>query len=81
MSQEFVLMDRPNQNWLYNCDYVLEIARPKNEVPHFLPGTNPFLSDTARDYALPLEPTRGGAETMYPEYMTKLKTMTPVTAK
>jgi hypothetical protein len=81
MSQEFVLMDRPNQNWLYNCDYVLEIARPKNEVPHFLPGANPFLSDTARNYALPLEPTRGGAETMYPEYMTKLKTMTPVTAK
>jgi hypothetical protein len=81
MSQEFVLMDRPNQNWLYNCDYVLEIARPKNEVPHFLPGANPFLSDTARNYTLPLEPTRGGAETMYPEYMTKLKTMTPVTAK
>ena len=36
MSEEFVLMERGNQNWLYNCEYAMEIARPKNEVPHFL---------------------------------------------
>jgi hypothetical protein len=24
-SQEFVLMDRGNQNWLYNCEYVMEV--------------------------------------------------------
>jgi hypothetical protein len=75
MSQEFVLMDRPNQNWLYNCDYVLETSRPKNDVPHYLPGTNPFLTETAEKYRIPVEATRGGAETMYPEYMAKLRAM------
>ena len=76
-SEEFVQMDRPNNNWLYNCDYVLEIARPKNEVPHFLPGTNPFLTEFAERWGIPVEATRGGAETMYPEYMAKLKTLPP----
>ena len=78
MSQEFVLMDRPNQNWLYNCEYVMEVARPKNDVPHFLPGTNPFLSEYLDEATrFRSRPTRGGAETMYPEYRAKLKTMKP----
>ena len=25
LSQEFVLMERGNQNWLYNCEYVMEV--------------------------------------------------------
>ena len=33
-----------------------------------------------RRTSLPFEPTRGGAETMYPEYMLKLQKMTPATA-
>ncbi len=80
-SQEFVLMDRPNNNWLYNCEYVLEVVRPKNEVPHFLPGTNPFLTEFAEKWRIPIEATRGGAETMYPEYMAKLKTLPPPVKK
>ena len=27
-SQEFVRMERGNQNWLYNCEYAMEIPRP-----------------------------------------------------
>ena len=38
-SQEFVLMDRGNQNWLYNCEYAMEVPKPKNNVPYFLDGT------------------------------------------
>jgi hypothetical protein len=72
-SQEFVLMDRGNTNWLYNCEYVLEIPKPKNDVPHFLPGKNPFLSDFSKKFGLPLEAVWGGSETMYPEYMPKLE--------
>jgi len=77
MSEEFVVMDRPNQNWLYNCDYVMEVARDKNDVPHFLPGKNPFLTEFAEKHGIPAEAVLGGPETMYPEYMTKLKSMPP----
>ena len=76
-SQEFVLMDRPNTNWLYNCDYVLEVSRSKNDVPHFLPGKNPFLTEFAERHGIPVEATRGGAETMYPEYMARVSAMKP----
>jgi hypothetical protein len=36
-SQEFVIMERNNTNWLYNCEYAMEVPTDKNEVPHFLP--------------------------------------------
>jgi hypothetical protein len=41
-------------------------------VPHYLPGANPFLHETADKYGIPFEATRGGSETMYPEYARKL---------
>jgi hypothetical protein len=47
-------------------------------VPSHLPGSNTFLREFAAKFNLPFEPTRGGAETMYPEYMTKMQTMAPV---
>ena len=37
-------------------------------VPHHLPGTNPFLKEFSERYNVPYPATRGGAETMYPEY-------------
>jgi cyclase len=75
MSEEFVQMDRGNQNWLYNCEYAMEIDRPKNEVPHFLEDANPSLKEYADRYGIPLEAARGGAETTYPEYMGTLRSM------
>ena len=74
-SQEFVSMDRGNQNWLYNCDYAMEVPKPKNDVPHFLPGQNPFLRDFAVKFGLPFEAVWGGAATTYPEYMPTLEKM------
>jgi hypothetical protein len=74
-SQEFVLMERGNQNWLYNCEYAMEVPKSKNEVPHFLPGENPFLKDFANKYGLPFEAVWGGAETTYPEYQSKVEAM------
>jgi hypothetical protein len=43
-TQEFVVMDRGNTNWLYNCETAEEVPRLKHDVPNFLPGTNPNLT-------------------------------------
>ncbi len=59
----------------YPCEPVEEILRPKGEIPHHLPGTNPFLAEYAKAHSIPLEAARGGAETMYPEYLKKLAAM------
>jgi len=46
-----------------------EIERPAGEVPHHLPGANPFLEDYAARNNLPARAVRGGAETALPEYL------------
>lgn len=58
----------------YPCDAVVEVPRPKGQVPHHLPGRNPFIEDFAKKHHLPVEATRGGAETALPEYMRKFAT-------
>lgn len=61
---------------VYPCESgVEEIVRPAGVVPHYLPGTNPFLTEFATKYGLPQEAARGGAETMYPEYQKKLRAL------
>jgi hypothetical protein len=59
----------------YPCEAVEEIVRPKGEIPHHLPGQNPFLTEYAKAHGIPAEAARGGAETMYPEYRKKLREM------
>jgi hypothetical protein len=54
---------------------VNEVNRRLGDVPHHLPGQNPFLDEFARRSGVPFEATRGGAETMYPEYMEKVAAM------
>ena len=51
---------------LFPCTIIEENAT--TVVPHFFPGENPYLSEFADEYGLPYEGTRGGAETLYPEY-------------
>lgn len=53
---------------IFGCEYAPELPRPAGEVPHHLPGKNPYLREFADWYGLPFEATRGGAETLYPEY-------------
>jgi hypothetical protein len=48
-------------------------GRPDAFVPHFLPGANPYLHETSERFGIPYEATRGGRETMYPEYARKLR--------
>jgi hypothetical protein len=50
-------------------------------TPHFLPGANLHLKDFAEHVGLPFEATRGGRETVYPEYQRTLKAMIDAQAK
>jgi hypothetical protein len=59
----------------YPCEAVVEIDRAIGAVPHHLPGTNTFLAEFADKHKLPAQAVRGGSETMYPEYRTKIAAM------
>jgi len=71
-----------SKTWIYDpavrmlpepCEPVWEIARPAGVVPHYFPGTNPFITEMTTKFGIPLEAVRGGAVTMYPEFRKKIK--------
>src|SRR5579872_3458400 len=60
--------------WLYPCEYVEEIpGRSVDHVPSYMPGENPFVAEFAERHKVPVAAAMGGAETMYPEYRSRLK--------
>jgi hypothetical protein len=67
--------DRRQQIDPYPCAAVNETNRPLGAVPHHLPADNPFLDEFSRRTGVPFQATRGGAETMYPEYMDTVRAM------
>lgn len=77
LSQNWVL-DPGQQIATDSCEYVPELPTEAGMVPHYLPGTNPFLNEVAERYGLPQKGVRGGAETLYPEFR---ETMGPPAAK
>ena len=73
-STDFRFNERPAGGWLWPCEYVDEVAGQKQGyVPHYLPGKSPFYGEFAKKMGIPVEATRGGAETMMPEYFFKMK--------
>jgi glyoxylase-like metal-dependent hydrolase (beta-lactamase superfamily II) len=73
-SEDFQLDELDQGSWLWPCEPVEEITnRKKTDVPHYLPGANPYLNEFSDHFKVSQQATRGGAETMYPEYMAKLK--------
>ena len=75
-STNMLLNPRPlaPEQLLYPCQSVVEIADQKRgAVPHYMPGENPFLAEFRDQSHLPAIATRGGSETMYPEFQTRLK--------
>jgi glyoxylase-like metal-dependent hydrolase (beta-lactamase superfamily II) len=72
-SQHFALNPRSlaPQTWLWPCTAVVEVAtREANYVAHFLPGKNPYLAPSREEAHLPMDGAQGGAETLYPEWLT-----------
>jgi hypothetical protein len=68
----------------YPCEEATETAVPRGKVPHFLPGKSPLpgLNPTITDrFGTPIDARQGGPETMYPEYIAKMKTMPRPAAK
>ena len=67
----------PNMNMApYPCEEATETAVPRGNVPHFLPGKSPlpaFNRDYSDKFATPFEARLGGAETMEPEYIAKMR--------
>ncbi len=73
-SEDYVRNTNPNGNWLWPCEYVNELpGSDRAKVPHYLPGENPFMDEFRSKYKLSLDAVLGGPETMYPDYMEKLK--------
>jgi cyclase len=79
-SQSFELNARglPNRNWLWPCSAVIEVAtREEADIPHYLPGQNPYLESSRKDAKLPADGAGGGAITLYPEWIKNGRPMPP----
>jgi hypothetical protein len=61
----------------YPCTVVNEVDRPKGTVPHYLPGTNPWITDFASEYKIPMDVITAGAASMYPEIRPRIAAGTP----
>lgn len=57
----------------YPCQPAVEVERDPGDVPHHLPGRNPYLAEFAEKFNLPLEATLGGAHTALPEFAKTLQ--------
>jgi cyclase len=53
----------------------------KYRAPHYLLGENPYLTESAFKYKTPLEGSRGGADTLYPEWRAKGAALAPPAAQ
>ncbi len=73
-------MLRSNRNpdaWLYACDDGEQVlGRASDQVPNYLFGQNPYLREYSEKRKVPMLGALGGPETMYPEFLDKLKTAT-----
>jgi cyclase len=77
-SEDFTINNNAAGNWLYPCEEVEEVeGRPRGAVPNYLPGQNPFITEYANKYHLPLIAALGGPETMYPEFEKVIKNPPP----
>lgn len=62
----------------YPCSVEVEIPGDQTRIPHYLPGANPYLNEAAAKHGIPEAARSGGAETMYPEFINRLRTLPAV---
>jgi hypothetical protein len=73
-SEEYNMLPDPGAfNPFWPCEYIEEGEQSRGAVQSFLPGENPWMAEYAAKHNLPQEATLGGAQTIYPEYRTRLK--------
>ena len=76
-SQNFALVANVTpatyQTWTVCLAQEEIVGRPRGYVPHYLPGTNPFLREYSTRFGLPFQSPRAGAGAMYPEYQSRLR--------
>ena len=73
-SSELLRANRDPDAWLYACDDGEQvIGRADDQVPYWAWGQHPYLREFSTNFKVPLFASLGGAETMYPEYLAKLK--------
>jgi cyclase len=73
-STEMVRSVRNPDAWLYACDDgELLLNRAADQAPNYLFGQNPFLREFSEQHQVPLLGALGGAETMRPDFLAKLK--------
>ena len=65
----------------YPCQPDEDQPGSKYHVPHYLPGENPYLTESAFKYKTPLEGVRGGSETLYPEWRASGMKLSPPAAQ
>jgi hypothetical protein len=77
-TQVYNLAASSDGNWLWPCEYVEELpGTPRSTVFSYMPGQNPFVSEFAAKYQIPVEAALGGPQTMYPEFRDKMKNLKP----
>lgn len=59
----------------YPCRPADEVPRALGDVPHHLPGANPYLAEYAEKHGLPIEAAMGGAQTSLPDFMGTLPSL------
>jgi hypothetical protein len=62
----------------YPCEEATTTVVERGTVPHALPGQSPLPGQNPEmtdSFGTPYEPRLGGPETMYPEYIAKIKTL------
>jgi glyoxylase-like metal-dependent hydrolase (beta-lactamase superfamily II) len=74
---DFFRQPLDHQNWLFACDDGEQIlGRAPDDVPNYLFGENPFVKEFGEKYKAPLAAHLGGVESIYPEFVKRVESLT-----
>ncbi len=73
-TSEIVRLARDPNAWAQPCDDgEVIIGQPNDQVPNYLWGQHPYLREFSQKYKVPLLAALGGGQTIYPDFVAKLK--------
>ncbi|PWT81295.1 MAG: hypothetical protein C5B57_10790 [Blastocatellia bacterium] len=74
---DFFRQPLDHQNWLFACDDGEQIlGRAPDDVPNYAFGENPFFKEFGEKYHAPLAAYLGGVDTIYPEFVKRVRSLT-----